>query len=94
MMANYLNQVAIHNKQGGTDERGQLLHENGRPIKCRKQNKTISALTATGRSVTSDTIYYTTVPVDEGDKLDGKVILAVDAWASLHGKTIGYRAVV
>ena len=53
-----------------------------------------TVVTATGQTVQTQHIYYTTQAINEGDMLNGKVIMAVSTWYGLNGEAMGYKAVV
>lgn len=95
MLSAYLNQKAeYHPATGQTNGRGQPIYGAAVTILCRRQARLQNVLTPTGQAVRAQHVYYTLHPVREGDKLDGRVVLAVSIWSDLYGETRGYKAVV
>ena len=94
MLNSYLNQTAEYRKKTGTDDRGQPIYGDQIAIACRYQPKLQNVVTAMGQTVQTQHIYYTTQAVNEGDRLNGKVIMAVSVWHGLNGEAMGYKAVV
>lgn len=94
MLKHYLNQTALRQKSTGVDDRGQLVYGAAATVPCRLSEKTQTLMSADGRMVVAQRVYYLTTPVAEGDMLDGKIVLAVAQWADLGGHIIGYKAVI
>ena len=94
MLNNYLNQTAEYRKKTGTGDRGQPIYADAVTIACRCQLKLQNVVTATGQMVQTQHIYYTTQAVNEGDMLNGKIVMAVSTWYGLNGEAMGYKAVV
>ena len=94
MLGAYLNQRVELKRYAGTNDFGEALYDYAQVIPCRYQPKAQNVLTSTGQIVKTQHIYYTTQAVAEGDKLDGKVVMAVSEWVGLTGDTVGYKAVM
>lgn len=94
MLNSYLNQTAVYHCKTGTDDRGQPIYGDQIAITCRYQPKLQNVVTATGQTVQTQHIYYTTQAVNEGDMLNGKIVMAVSTWYGLNGEVMGYKAVV
>ncbi|MCL2531583.1 MAG: hypothetical protein FWE40_05450 [Oscillospiraceae bacterium] len=94
MLRNYLNQTAKLERQNGIDDRGQSTYHIAKIIRCRKEKRMRLQVAGYSSTLKPGTVYYITIPVVEGDKLDGVVVLAVDEWVGLKGNVQGYEAVV
>ena len=94
MLNSYLGRAVGYRAKTGTDDRGQPTYGDQIAIACRYQPKLQTVVTATGQTIQTQHIYYTTQAVNEGDRLNGKVIMAVSVWYGLNGEVMGYKAVV
>ena len=94
MLDAYLNQRVELKRYAGTNDFGEALYGDAEVIPCRYQPRAQNVLTSTGQIVKTQHIYYTTQAVAEGDRLDGKVVMAVSEWIGLTGDTMGYKAVM
>ena len=94
MLNSYLGRTVGYRAKTGTDDRGQPIYGDQIAIACRYQPKLQNIVTSTGQTVQTQHIYYTAHAVNEGDRLNGKAIMAVAVWYGLDGGAIGYKAVV
>lgn len=89
-------------EEASRDASGQpIMNKYGEPsykspltLKCRREGHTKDVLTTNGAVIRSETIYYTdeTQLIRTGDRLDGKVVVAVSEYTNEHGKVEGYES--
>ena len=101
MLGTYLNQTATltraQRRENGdvlTDQRAATLYEAPVTVACRIEPKTQEVLTADKRVVKTSSVFYLVEAVQEGDRLNGKLVEAVAAWTDFSGDTVGFEAVV
>ncbi|MPW25950.1 hypothetical protein GC105_09120 [Alkalibaculum sp. M08DMB] len=94
MLDGYLNQTVDFSARTGTDDRGQPIYSEVLSIPCRYQSKIQNIVTSTGQMLQAQHVYYTKDAIQEGDKLNGLVVMAVADWVDLFGEKIGYKAVM
>ena len=89
MLNSYLGRTVGYRAKTGTDDRGQPTYGDQIAIACRYQPKLQTVVTATGQTVQTQHIYYTTQAINEGDMLNGKVIMAVSTLVRLKRRGNG-----
>lgn len=94
MLSAYLVQTAEHKPRIGMTKRSEPIYGPAATLKCRKQFKVQEIILPDKQKIQSDCTYYLAQPVNAGDTLDGRNVLAVEPWHALNGEVIGYKAVV
>jgi hypothetical protein len=94
-MTQYLNQYAIYEQHipGTVDMYGKAAYRPSKTIKCRRELADKEITDRTGKTALSTVTYYldTSIGPAIGDKLDGRLVLAVEEYVIGVGVLIGWE---
>jgi len=90
MIANYLNQSASWQHVATTTEYNEHTYTTS-TVKCRKETGFKLVRNAQGQEVVSSACYFTQSAVTVDDKLDGKLVIAVNSEVGLDGSIEFYE---
>lgn len=88
----FLNQTAQYQQRVGTDDYGEDLYAEARPIKARIERTSKMIQTPDGSIHAARTTYYLNQQVNVGDKLDGEYVIDVFNYVWRDGSTQGWEA--
>lgn len=91
VLSKYLNQTAVWDKKTGVNDYNEPVC-NTYVINVRKVKKDTLTIVTGGNKVLSKATFTTKEIIQEGDRLDGYVVLSVEEMTGYNGKAIGYIA--
>lgn len=91
MLGSYLNQTAILEKRLEPNDYNEYDYSEPMTIPCRIEKGTKFIRKSDKETVEVNSVYYTTVKVDENDLIDSNKVLSVEVMTRLDGGTEGYK---